>query len=139
MRLEGGMGPLWWCVTEVEVGPDLVQLSGVRRALEFWDLPSTQPHLQSRLCLPEKKEKKKKSPICLTLLPPPAPQTICAGSGAGLLGGPIGSRGGIELWLQLLSVVIGVSVLCGARLCPPSPECPPHPPCGAEAPCTAGA
>lgn len=73
VRLEGGTGPLWWCVTEVEVGPHLVQLSGVRRALEFWDLPSTQLRLQSRLCLPEKKRRKekKKSSICLTLLPPP--------------------------------------------------------------------
>lgn len=122
---------LWWCVTEVEVGPHLVsaerrQTCGGILGCSLHAASSSIPSLS-----PRKRKEKEKSSICLTLLPPPPPtstRTTCAGSGAGLLGGPTGSRGGIELWLQLLSVVIGVSVLCGARLCPPSPPPPPSQP-----------
>lgn len=96
---EEGRGQAWSCTAE-----PCQTCSGILAS------PSTHLHLESRLCLREKK-KGKKSSICLTLLPS---QTICAGSGACLLGGLIISRGGIELWLQLLSAVIGVSILCGA-------------------------
>lgn len=108
VREIAGLKKLFYlCVRKVEVKPGPVQLNSVRHAVEFWHLP---PHIFI-LNPVSVSDKKKKSSICLTLLPS---QTICVGSGACLLGGLTISRGGIELWLQLLSVVIGVSIHCGA-------------------------
>lgn len=46
------------CMRKVEVKPDPVQLNSVTHAVEFCRLPSTHLHLESRLCLREKKKKK---------------------------------------------------------------------------------
>lgn len=74
-----------------------------------WNSAVFPPHIFILNPVSVSEKKRKKNPLHMFDFVAP-PDYLCAG----LLGGLISSRGGIELRLQLLSVVIGVSILCGA-------------------------